>query len=249
MDEIDQVREYDEENLRRTKLYLGDTVSLLQDLVELYKFLADLIAKSSLGSRDEIVCAADFLLACRYQLTLGALSLLRGHLTDSSSFTRKAIEFSAFAVLIKKRPDLGLVWLNAGSNEDSYKKYREKFRTVKLFPKNHALLKVLYLRYDQCSKQNHPSIFSICQHISVFPVGDKINLQFNYFELKQGDASEPVRTLLWLVDTHFVIIRVFEEVLFDVIAKEQIKWEVRRNAVEGKIEIHHGKWKDVTMQP
>jgi len=226
MDEIDKVREYEEENYQRAKRRIGDSVSIVQDLVDLYKLLGEFIEKSSLALNDEIVCATDSLLACRYQLSMGALSLLRGHLTDSNLFTRKAIEFCGFAARIKNHPHLGMVWLKAGDSDESYKEYLNKFRPKSLFPNTHPLLTELHIRYDQCSKQSHPSVYSICRHIEVNQKDDKISIRFNYFELKQGDTSEPIRTFLWLVDTHFGIIRVFEEVLSEIINPDRVKWDL-----------------------
>ena len=243
MDEdIDKVRELEEGNYQKVRLYLKGSDALVQELLNLYKLLATIIEKSGLGARDEIVCSADFLLACQYQLTMAALSLLRGHLTDPHLFSRKAIEFCAFALRIKKHPHLATVWLQAGDDDPSYEKYRDKFRPGKLYPEDHELLGELGKRYDLCSKLSHPSIYSICQHIKVESTESNIKTNFNYFELKKEDPSEPIHTFLWLVDTHFGIIRVFEEALTDVIVTDRAKWEVQRNAVETKISLQRSKW-------
>ncbi len=245
MDEIDQIGEAEEANFQTAKTHLRDSVSLVQDLVDLYKLLAEMVKKSGVEPRDEIITAAQFLLACRYQLTLGALAALRGHLTDSFSFARKAIEFCAFAARVKKHPHLAMVWLRAADGEAAYEKYREKFSPGKLFPEDHVVLGELGDRYDQCSKRFHPSIYSVASHIKVERTSTDFNMTFDYFELKDTDPSEPVRTFLWIIDTHFGIVRVFEEVLADVVAHDRKKWEVRRNAVDGKIGVHKARWKAI----
>ena len=247
MDEIEEVRQAEDANYSIATKQLGESASLIQDLVDLYALLGDYLEKSELAGRDEYVCAMDSILACRYQLSMGALSLLRGHLTDSDSFTRKAIEFCGFAAHIKAHPHLGMVWLKAGDDDDSYKSYLKQFRVKKLFPKSDPLLKELYERYNWCSKQSHPSVYSICRHIEVEPKDEVINIKFQYFELKQGDASEPVRTFIWLVDTHFGIVRVFEKILSDIIDTDSVRWELRRNSVDGKIVMCKDKWKNIVL--
>jgi len=183
MDEIDQIREAEEANYQVAKTHLGNSVLLVEDLLGLYKMLAEMVKESGVKPKDEIVTGAQFLLACRYQLTLGALASLRGHLTDSFSFARKAIEFCAFAARVKKHPHLAMVWLLAGDDDAAYERYREKFGPGKLFPEDHAVLGELGNRYDICSKRFHPSIYSVASHIKVEPTSTELNMTFNYFEL------------------------------------------------------------------
>src|SRR5712692_2119385 len=104
IDEIDQVREYEEANYQTSRKALSDEVSLIQDLFDLYTLLGEMLKASGVKPTDEIVVASQFLLGCRYQLSLGALALLRGHLNDSDLYSRKAIELCAFAARVKKHP-------------------------------------------------------------------------------------------------------------------------------------------------
>src|SRR5258706_12387014 len=100
--EIDKIRELEEENYQTARRLLGKSVSFVDDLVNLYDLFARMVKDSGVGPRDEIVVSLQFLLACRYQLVLGATAALRGHLSDSHLYTRKAIEFSAFAARVNK---------------------------------------------------------------------------------------------------------------------------------------------------
>ncbi len=84
MEELDRIRNSEDSNYETSKRVLGDSVGLVEDLLGLYSKLSEMIRGSGLGPRDELVCAGQFLLGCRYQLTLGALAALRGHLNDSS---------------------------------------------------------------------------------------------------------------------------------------------------------------------
>jgi len=247
LEEIDKVRELEEANYQTARRVLGDSISLVEDLINLYKLLSAMVKESGVEPRDEIVAGSQFLLACRYQLVLGALALLRGHLTDSHMYTRKAIEFCAFAARVKKHPHLAMVWLDAVTDDAAYGKYREKFSPGKLFPEDHAMLGKLWDRYDFCSKSSHPSPYSIARHLETKKTIDAFNIRFNYIELKDNDLSEPTRTLLWTVDAHFGVLRVFEEVFTDVIAYDRKKWEIQQNAVDGKLAVHKEKWKSVIM--
>lgn len=161
MTELEEVRDGEEQNYRISIEVLGDSVTLTQDLIDLYRLLVEISTKSEIAARDEIVAALQFLLASQYQLTVGVLAALRGHLTDSFRHSRMAIEQAGFAARVKEHPHLALVWMNAGQDETSYAKYREKFSTGKLFPDGHAVLEELGRRYDYASKLGHPSIYAM----------------------------------------------------------------------------------------
>lgn len=135
MAEIEEIREGEEHNYQTSKKLLGDTFSLADDVLDLYRVLADIASKSSLVARDEYVTALHFLVASQYQLTMSVLAALRGHIMDALRDTRLAIEFGAFAARVKRNPGLALVWLNAGTADDAYAAYRKQFKTSNLFPR------------------------------------------------------------------------------------------------------------------
>ncbi len=244
MDDLEIVREGEEGNYQETRRGLGDAVSLVQDVVDLYGVLGELLKGSPTEVPDEIVVASQFVLAARYQLTIGALTLLRGHLTDSFSYARQAIELCAFAARVKRNADLAMVWLNAGDSDAAYKEYRKKFSPGELFPEDDAILRELRERYDFCSKQFHPSLYSLARRIETEQIDEGFKINFGYFEL---DREEPICTLLWTLDTHFRILGVFEDVYSEIIAYDRARWDVRRNAVEGKLLGQKAKWKAVCL--
>lgn len=247
MEEMDVVRKGEEHNYVASRAVVNDSASLVEDLVGLYSSLAGLIKDSKVAPDDEIIAGGQFLLACRYQLVLGALTALRGHLNDSFYFSRKAIELCAFAARVKKHPHLAMVWLQAWHDASSYEKFREKFAPGKLYSEDHEVLGELYKRYDHCSKMVHPSVYSFGGHIEVKQSETEFNLIFEYFQIKDEDRSEPIRTLLWIVDTHFGILRVFEQVLDKVIKHDAAGWQTRRDSVDSKIAAHKAKWKPIIL--
>jgi hypothetical protein len=243
MDELDQVYELEAVNYAEARRVLGDGVGLVQDLIGLYTALTDYLKVSKIGPRDEIVVSSEFLMACRYQLVMGSLSVLRLHLTDSFYYVRKAIEFCAFAGRVKKHPHLAMVWLKAGESAKAYKDYREKFSPGKLFPQDDAVLGQLSQRYDHCCKMTHPSLFSVGFHTRIERTEKIFSMDFNYFDVKPGDPSEPFRAFLWIIDTHFGIVRIFEKVFADALEPVKQNWEEQRNTVDQRIGVFKAKWK------
>lgn len=213
MDEIGQVSETEIRNYEISCSKYRESVQLIQKLVNLYQKFGDFIQESKLPASDEVLSLSQYLLACRYQLVIGALSILRGHLNDSFIFARKAIEHCAFAARVVKHPHLATIWVKAGDNDESYKKYREKFSPGKIFPDDHQALGELYNRYDLCAKFSHPSIYSFAGHLGTNIHREKIQFTMEYFQLRNNDPSEPIRTLLWTIDTHSKILNVFLEQL------------------------------------
>jgi hypothetical protein len=138
-----------------------------QEIIGLYQSLADLIALHGDSHNDEIFARMQFLVSCRYELQQAVLSMLRGHVTDSHLFTRRTIDFAAFAARLKQHPPFAEVWLKAETDDEHYGEYREKFGPKKLFPPPDKELTDLWRSYDQCAKVSHPSINAVarlCAH-------------------------------------------------------------------------------------
>ncbi len=245
MSEIESIHDAEEDNYRIALKLLGDTSSLHEDFIELYRVIREISVRSKVAAQDEIVTGLHLLVTCQYQLTIGCLAALRCHLTDSFRSSRMAIELAAFAGRIKRHPHLALVWLNAGDSGQAYEDYRKKFSGGKIFPDNHALLKELGERYAFSSKLGHPSVYSMASHTKITRTDFGLNLQFDYFQVKKNDPTEPPQTFLWTIQTHFIILRVFEEVLSDAIAHDRALWELHRNQVEAKFLLHQNNWKKV----
>ncbi len=239
MKEIDQVRDHEESNYRTARSALGDSISLLDRMYELYDSLGVGARKVPLDRK--LGSVIQFMLSSRYQLTLGGLAVLRGHPNDASFFLRRAIEICAFAVRVVKHPHLADFWLEAGDNDEAYDKYRSKFRPGKLFPDDEASLGTLYTTYDRCSKLIHPSIYSFAGQLNVSKRNSGWTMSLNYFRLPPAVPSEPVASYFWLIDTHIEIVRMFFSLLNtlegfasgDIGAKlDSVGAELRRNLEE-----------------
>jgi hypothetical protein len=247
--EIDEVRIAQESNYQTSLKLLGDTVSVAQDVVELYKLLLDLTRKSPARAKNEVAVAYHFVMACHYQIAIGCLNALRGHLNDGLKDTRQAIELGAFAARIKRHPEFASLWMDAAQGEDAYEAYRKKFSGAKIFPEDHALLKELGDRYDHAAKLSHPSIHSLAGRSKTTRTEDGYNITFDYFQLKNNDPAEPTRTFLWIVDTHLKILLLFQETLAEGIAHDKMVWDLHLNGFEAKLAVHKKKWKDIIFPP
>lgn len=245
MDEIAKLVQMEAQNYEVSRGRLGDATELVQDLVELYQTIGDFVTASAVKPRDEIIAGGMFLYSCRYQLVLAAANILRGHLNDSYLFTRKAIELCAFANRIKGEPALAMMWLQAWRTQTSYKDFRKTFATRDLFPRDNALLMKLFGRYDMCSKFIHSSIYSISGQMKTEHKEELFEMTFSYSQLDDSRSGEPIGSWLFLSDTHFGILQVFEQVLAEVLAHDQTKWNLRRNAFDGKLTFQKVKWHSV----
>lgn len=192
---------------------LGDSVRLVSNLVDAYYKISSLIQASGIGPTDEMVSVGQSMLFGQHQLVQASLVTLRGHLNDSYLYTRRSIEVCAFAHRIVKHPHLAKIWIKAGDSDEAYNEYRKKFSPGKIFEKDHEFLGELYQRYDLCSKMSHPSLYAFAGQLEVSSVPGEEFLRFNAFQLHDAERSEPVRTLLWIVDTNFKVLRLYVDLL------------------------------------
>jgi hypothetical protein len=248
MDEIAKVVQMEAQTVEVSRERLGDAIELVQDLVELYQTIGDLVTASAVKPRDEIVAGGMFLYSCRYQLVIAALNIMRGHLNDSHFFTRKAIELAAFANRVKGNPAVAMKWLQAWRTKASYREFRKEFATKDLFPPDHPILARLYIRYDLSSKLIHSSVYSLSGQMQAQHKEDLFEMTFSYSQLDDAHSSEPIGSWLFLADTHFGILQVFERVLAEVIAHDKTRWDLRRDAFDGKLTFQKAKWHVVLQE-
>lgn len=239
MTELDEVYENADRNYRESLRLLGDSVLLVQDFVDLYQRISEVVASSKLGANDEYVMGLKFLQGARYYLVVGITDCLRCHLTDSFAKTRMAIEHAAFAARVGRHPHFAKIWLEAGHDDAAYEEYREKFK--KLFPRDHALLNLLGGRYDMCAKQTHPSIYSFAGRSKVTESAEHFTFTFEYFQA-ESDGSEPVRTFFFIVNTHMQISNLFLGVLGDALVNDAKALEVRASSTEVKYALQVSRW-------
>src|SRR5438552_100670 len=132
---FDDLRDSEEANFRLACEQLGNSITLVGDVDELYDVLADLIMARAPAATIELIAGSHFLRLAQYHLRLGALDCLRCHLTDSFAHSRMGIEAAAFAARVARHPHMAEEWIRAGESADAYEKYRSKFSGSRaLFP-------------------------------------------------------------------------------------------------------------------
>ena len=237
---LDELREAEEKNFAASVERLGDTVTLAEDFSDAYEAIARLLR----GTDDppgHLFVVSVLLLAARYQLEKAVLDVLRARISDGFQATRRAAELAAFAAKIHRHPHLADVWLEASKDEASYEKYRKKF-SRNLFPEDDELLSRLGSRYDHGSKQFHGSPFSVGGRASVTAKEGSLEFGFRTFEIDSDDDAEPASSFLWVLDTHFGILKVFVRVLEEQLGTAVAGWEARQNVLELKLNAHRTKW-------
>jgi hypothetical protein len=94
-DELDDIREKEEANYQTSLKILGDSVSLVHDLLDVHALITTTAARSRLILKPEHYVTLHLSLAARYHLTVGSLAALRAHPTDAVRNGRMAIECAA----------------------------------------------------------------------------------------------------------------------------------------------------------
>lgn len=227
------------ENVVTSKAILGNSLQTLDAFKELYQLILENMQSHWEGETAVHIAVCQFLIACQYNLDQAMLQILRGHLMDSSLFTRKAIEFCAFAARVTKHPHLAATWMEAVKDEASWETYREKFGIKGLFPDDNATLKELFSEYDQASKSSHPSVFGIASHVTVKNTEDEFHLAFNYFDTDaDGLRTEFLSTLI----IHKSILKVLEDVFRNVLKKDKAQWESQKDAAFALLRANAQAW-------
>jgi len=81
--ELEEVYQSADENYRKALALLGDSVLLVQDLIDLYQRIAETVSASPLAVKNEHVMGVKFMMASRYYLTTGVIDCLRCHQKDT----------------------------------------------------------------------------------------------------------------------------------------------------------------------
>jgi hypothetical protein len=241
-DELDEIREAEEANYKTSLKVLGDSVSLVQDLLDVHKLIAATAPKTKLILKAEHYTTLHFTLLARYHLTIGSLATLRAHLSDAIRSGRMAIEAAAFAARMKRHPALAAAWIDANQDDDTYERYLRSFSGGKIFPEKHAVLRELGRRFDVTSRLSHPSIYALAEHVRTVKTGSGVEVKFHYFPVDKDDHGEPARTFFWTIDTHFGVLRIFVEVLADTLMSDRKAIDLRMNGVDAKLSVHKERW-------
>lgn len=270
--------EHEHRSYSENRKYLGDTVLLFQKMTELYDQLAVLLESARFVTDGESLYAFTCCLhGCRYQLLMGAMTLLRGHRTDSATYVRKAIEFSAFSVVIlrnepasrqrevcakcassqssepqesnpqkENQPTMGHIWLHAAESERKFQKYRSKFDIMAALKKTKDSFPEIYKKYEELSKQVHPTSLAISGHTRVEGSPDGINHIFEYFEHRgENKLHLIVYSLFWAIQAHFEILSCLAAELRTVSKFDHDEFSTAMNEFQSVFYREKEKWRPI----
>lgn len=244
MDLLDTILLKETENLDQTRSLLGESNVLHTKMTALYSSLGQSFGAFPGELTIPEVVATWCVAGCQYHFTMALLQLLRGHPAEVFPVLRKSVELCAYSARVKRHPHFAEIWLKAKSGQDSYGLFLEKFKPGKLFPDEQAELGEACATFDFCSKFVHPSIYYLASHVKVTAdvTGHRVDL--HYFGMGRRDALEMVASYFYLLDNNFRLIKVFEDVMARVVAKNKASWESQRGAFESLLGVHRKTWSD-----
>ena len=233
----------EDQNLRRSLKLIGDTYDLVSDAEALYDALPGMCRLPKDYETNPKSFAAgvygNLLFLCRRQLTVGTLTLLRGHRGDHKSDLRKAIEICAFAARMQKHPHMAKVWLSAGTSEEAFEKFRKTF--INLFPGDDPVLVELGKHYDVCAKAGHPNVYGLALYFTSQPRqrGDA-GAGLNLFDTMSDSAL--IGEFMTSMSVHVIILRIFERQLKPYAGDGLEGWSKQRIEFEQKCLAAHKQW-------
>lgn len=195
--------------------YLARPLKLIEKLCALYNQLGAQISVSKTNLDWKIFHA---FISCihgsHYQLMQATNSLLRGHRTDSTMYTRKALEFAAFGLQIlvdasstaseqSQAKSLAEIWLEAPQSNTAFDKYKTQFAITKAIKAAASFMDKIEERYDELSKQVHPSFFAVAGQSAVQEIDGKVVLLFDPFEVSDKRRLDLIAfTLFQIIAIH-----------------------------------------------
>jgi hypothetical protein len=242
----------EQKNFEQSLKMLGETARIIDDLDALHDALGGTLKHPAKGSREEVrlVFHSTTRIAtiCQRELTMSALTLLRGHRSDALTHLRKAIDATGSIWRISRHPELAKVWAEAGSDKDpkqpNYRAYHKQFKGHLLYPKageadHNPQLSRLYSTYGIASKVIHVSIFGVAAHMGKSGGGQGVS--WNFLDLSSG--KDLVSTLFTILFSHLHILAVLDEALDGKAAgPKRNAWREKLFEVAERVERHRLLW-------
>jgi hypothetical protein len=249
-DEVDAVQRMDGENYQEARASLGEDIQSVGVLMLGFDFFNDGLRglKEAIDERI-IVTGVHFILWCRYHCTMAITTLLQGHRNDAFAHLRRGVEGAAFAARVRKHPELAETWLTAGHSDETFKKYKEKFATSKIFPEKDLALSQLRDVYESTNPFSHPSLKALAGHGQVKAIEDGgIEVTFNYHQFEPGDPSDFMRSFLYLIRANRWILDVFADVFPEVVSCNKEVWQLRVNGFDATFDVLREKWRSTILE-
>jgi hypothetical protein len=245
---IQRIMSQERDAVREVTTYLGET-SLLGDACSaLYDLLFDLIRKTELPlDAHQLPAFMHCLQALRYELILGTMTMLRGHVTDSARYSRRAIEVAAFAIEIFKDDDSANLWLSMGTSGRAMDRYRSRFPAHKIVEKHTSVLgKQVSELYASYCLFVHPSFGSLVNQTRF--TSDRGH-QFHFFEIgSEHQMNYLAMQFFILLDAHVRILLAMVELVKPYPGFDYERWRDASLAFTKWTSCLRANWKDAADQ-
>lgn len=222
---------------------LGDTYDLIADMEALFDHLPTLCRLPSEANQRDAALAVEltrtFIWVSRRQLTIGTLSLLRGHRGDSELQLRRAIEYCAFAAKMRTHPHMATLWVDARRNDETFETFRGKFK--KLFPEGDPDLSKLGRDYDRCSKAMHASIYGVAGYFAAHvAAGNQPGTGISVFDVETDGAL--IAFFFLQARCYLAMLRVFGRLLAGCTDGQIVPWTEELTKVEEAFRLRRKQW-------
>jgi hypothetical protein len=117
-----------------------------------------------------------------------------------------------------------------------------------LFPEDDRVLREMANRFDSTSKVSRPSIYALAEHTRIIKTDSGLNVEFHYFTVKKDDPRQPALSFFGTLDMHFGILRIFVDILAEILVTERKAVDVRMNSIDARLLVHKNRWKDVILR-
>jgi len=228
--------------------FLTTTAQLTDDLTQVYDSLL-LVFQEEAHSLDEyqVISSSICLQSMRYQLIAGTLTQFRGHISDSCSYTRKAIECAAFIVEILQDEQSGKRWLEFGRSAGARRRYKSRFMAweVVIRAKNILGPQLLDL-YETLCLSVHPSYVSVIRQIENSVDGSGPPIFHNIDVRSERDLEILALSYFMLLDTHLMSIDAVRTALYTMDSEVDFsKFNTKLSAIADAHTIERSRWRDL----
>ncbi|MCA9813977.1 MAG: hypothetical protein KC652_02590 [Cyanobacteria bacterium HKST-UBA01] len=197
---IDAIRQMDEGGYFLVANYVASIAGGVDELWDVFQsvldFLASKVASMKLDSYQE-KAFFNCLQCVQYELLHSMLTAMRGHISDSTKYSRRAIESAAFACEVFRRPNHAKIFLELGLGETeeeqkaNEKEYTDNFKAFQKVEGNRKYLgNDLVARYEEQCLFVHPSYLSLNMQASDMQTVDDNNKVVNLRSFFLTDVRE-----------------------------------------------------------
>ncbi|PZM77161.1 MAG: hypothetical protein DKT66_28390 [Candidatus Melainabacteria bacterium] len=222
----------------------------MKDIHDVYGWLLqDFAKKPPPLSKSSVQAGGNCFMECRRLLTVGVITLLRGHVGDSAMYARRAIESMCFAVRAWSDDRAANAWLNFLKSKTASKKYRDMFPLMRLlgeWKENFQNGPRVYAQYEWLSNQVHPTYSSMmfAQRREEDEEEKETTFNLSYFDAENGPHL--LATMYFeILSTHLAILYCVAEYVLQ--NDESYAQEIFLPFLDGtKIEylMQRERWKD-----